>query len=150
MQRHNRCIWTSRIRNLTQNGSLQDRFGVESPQHRNTNTAKYGPLPRPHHHPNLWAALYKVDASSPTQTHERGCEGTSHSKWSTKSTAPIGQCTWTRRRMEQENYQSTPHHGTISRHHRSYGWKSRWIVNVVGEPARRGRSIAEFQSVMTP
>ena len=53
MQRHNRRIWTSSIQYYLQNDSLQCSIGAESAQHRNTNTAKCGSLPRPHHNPTL-------------------------------------------------------------------------------------------------
>ena len=44
-------------------GSVQCSFGGESAQHRNIDTTKYGPFPRPHHHPNLWAAVFKLNAA---------------------------------------------------------------------------------------
>ena len=53
MQRNNRCNWTSSIQNFSQNRNIQCSISPESAQHRNTNTAKCGSLPRPHHHPNL-------------------------------------------------------------------------------------------------
>ena len=59
MQRHNRCIRTSSIQKFCQNCGLQGSIGAEVAQHRNKDTAKCGPLPRPHHHPNPWAALLK-------------------------------------------------------------------------------------------
>ena len=52
MQRHNTCIWTSGVQKFSQNCSLGSSIDAESAQHRNTHTAKSGPLPLLHHHPN--------------------------------------------------------------------------------------------------
>ena len=70
MQRINRYVWTSSIQIFDQNRSLQGSIGAEAAQHGNTNTTKCGPLPFPHHHPNLSAALLKFNVALSMRFHQ--------------------------------------------------------------------------------
>ena len=69
MQRHNRCIGTSSIKNFCQDCRLQGTTGAESAQHRHKNTSKRGPFPCPHQHPNLSAAFLKFNAAVPMRLY---------------------------------------------------------------------------------
>ena len=54
---------------VSPNRSLQGSIGAEPAQHRNTNTMECAPLPCPHYHPSLWAALLKVKTALSVRLH---------------------------------------------------------------------------------
>ena len=149
MQRNNRCIWTSSIQIFPQNCSLQGSIGAESAQYYNTNTTKCGPLPCLHHHPDLWSALFKLNAalSMRLQITEQTRKGArvlpvQNDRLKHSTNKPMHMDTQTH---STGKYQPTPRRETMSRQC-SFGWQLTWIATTVGRPARRGRPIATLQS----
>ena len=65
VKRHHSSIGTSSIQKFAQNCRLQGGVGNKPVQHGNTHTLKRGPLPRPHHDPDLGTALLEFDAAPP-------------------------------------------------------------------------------------